>query len=149
MTTHPRSPQSANQVRAPRLPGTRAFFDVFNARIEPADVLMVSAVGLLGVWVRHYDTRKPGRPMSQRLAYLMDLHIWAIDRYVEDLLETADHRPAADAEEMHYSYGEMSACSPRISCAAVERNGNPAASPRIRCSTTSGTGTSSTSWWTR
>ncbi|WP_039795539.1 hypothetical protein [Nocardia araoensis] len=107
MTTHPRSPQSANQVRAPRLPGTRAFFDVFNARIEPVDALMVSAVGLLGVWVRHYEARKPGRPMSQRLAYLMDLHIWAIDRYVEDLLETAGHRPAADAEEMHYSYGEM------------------------------------------
>lgn len=114
MTTDPRSPLSANHVRAPRLPGTRAFFDIFNARVEPADALMVSAVGLLGVWVRHYETRKPGRPMSQRLAYSMDLHIWAIDRYVEDLLETAGHlletaghRPAADAEEMHYSYGEM------------------------------------------
>lgn len=107
MTTDPRSPLSGNQVRAPRLPGTRAFFDIFNARVEPRDALMVSAVGLLGVWVRHYETRKPGRPMSQRLAYLMDLHIWAIDRYVEDLLETAGHRPAADAEEMHYSYGEM------------------------------------------
>jgi hypothetical protein len=93
-----------------RLPGTRAFFDIFNARIEPADALMVSAVGLLGVWVRHYETRKPGRPMSQRLAYLMDLHIWAIDRYVEDMLESArreGYQPAADVEEMRYSYGEM------------------------------------------
>ncbi|WP_280246595.1 hypothetical protein [Nocardia abscessus] len=89
------------------LPGTRAFFDIFNGRTRPVDALMVSAVGLLGVWVRHYETRKPSRPMSQRLAYLMDLHIWAIDRYVEDLLETAGHRPAPDAEEMHYSYGEM------------------------------------------
>lgn len=92
------------------MPGTRAFFDIFNARIEPADALMVSAVGLLGVWVRHYETRKPGRPMSQRLAYLMDLHIWAIDRYVEDMLESASregYEPAADVEEMRYSYGEM------------------------------------------
>ncbi|MEU2177717.1 hypothetical protein ABZ552_26190 [Nocardia sp. NPDC019219] len=110
MTTDSRSPLSGNQVRAPRLPGTRAFFDIFNARVEPADALMVSAVGLLGVWVRHYETRKPGHPMSQRLAYLMDLHIWAIDRYVEDILESArreGYRPTADAQEMHYSYGEL------------------------------------------
>jgi hypothetical protein len=93
-----------------RLPGTRAFFDIFNARVNPAGALMVSAVGLLGVWVRHYETREPGRPMSQRLAYLMDLYIWAIDRYVEDMLESASregYQPAADVEEMHYSYGEM------------------------------------------
>jgi hypothetical protein len=110
VTTDPGIPSSKNHVRALRLPGTRAFFDIFNARIEPADALMVSAVGLLGVWVRHYETRKPGRPMSQRLAYLMDLHIWAIDRYVEDMLETAGragYRTASDAEELHYSYGEM------------------------------------------
>jgi hypothetical protein len=92
------------------LPGTRVFFDIFNGRTEPTDALMVSAVGLLGVWVRHYESRKPGRPMSQRLAYLMDLHIWAIDRYVEDMLEAVGregYRPASDAQEMHYSYGEL------------------------------------------
>ncbi len=107
MTTDPPVPPGGNQLRAPRLPGTRAFFDIFNARVEPVDALMVSAVGLLGVWVRHYEIREPGRPMNRQLAYLMDLHIWAIDRYVEDMLETAGHRPAADAGEMHYSYGEM------------------------------------------
>ncbi|MBF6192888.1 hypothetical protein U3653_17055 [Nocardia sp. CDC186] len=107
MTSDSRIPPKENRIHVLRLPDTRAFFDIFNARTSPADALMVSAVGLLGVWVRHYETRKLGHPMSQRLAYLMDLHIWAIDRYVEDLLETACHRPAADAEEMHYSYDEL------------------------------------------
>ncbi|WP_454198397.1 hypothetical protein [Nocardia sp. Marseille-Q1738] len=32
-----------------RLPGTRVFFDIFNARTEPSDATMVAAVGLLGV----------------------------------------------------------------------------------------------------
>lgn len=72
--------------------------------------MMVSAVGLLGVWVPHFESGKPGRPMDRRLAYLMDLHIWAIDGYVEDALAAAvrnGYRPASDAQEMHYSYGEM------------------------------------------
>ncbi|MBF6219909.1 hypothetical protein IU479_17530 [Nocardia abscessus] len=110
MTVDPRTHLHENGSRALCLPGTRAFFDIFNGRTRPADAMMVSAVGLLGVWVRHYESRKPGRPMGQRLAYLMDLHIWAIDRYVEDMLETAGregYRPASDAQEMHYSYGEM------------------------------------------
>ncbi|WP_157172652.1 hypothetical protein [Nocardia exalbida] len=110
MTTDPRIHPSECRFLELRLPGTRAFFDIFNCRIEPADALMVSAVGLLGVWVRHYESRKPARPMDRQLAYLMDLHIWAIDRYVEDMLEAAGregYRPAADAQEMHYSYGEM------------------------------------------
>ncbi|MET9027610.1 hypothetical protein ABZW96_18635 [Nocardia sp. NPDC004168] len=110
VTTGRRIDPDEKQIRELRLPGTRAFFDIFNGRIEPAYALMVSAVGLLGVWVRHYESRKPGRPMSHRLAYLMDLHIWAIDRYVEDLLETASregYRPAPNAQETHYSYGEL------------------------------------------
>ncbi|MGY1932375.1 hypothetical protein ACW9HE_24555 [Nocardia gipuzkoensis] len=110
MTVDPRTHLHENGSRALCLPGTRAFFDILNGRTRPADAMMVSAVGLLSVWVRHYESRKPGRPMGQRLAYLMDLHIWAIDRYVEDMLETAGregYRPASDAQEMHYSYGEM------------------------------------------
>lgn len=93
-----------------RLPGTRAFFDLFNARVEPADAMMVAAVGLLGVWVRHYEHGRPGRPMSRRLADLMDLHIWAIDRHIEDLVAAArlhGYEPSPDAHEMAYSYGEM------------------------------------------
>ncbi|WP_327112564.1 hypothetical protein OHB12_29095 [Nocardia sp. NBC_01730] len=92
------------------MPGTRAFFDIFNARTGPADATMVSAVGLLGVWARHYEDGRPGRPMSRRLAYLMDLHIWAIDQHVEDALAAAcrrGYRPGPDAQEMPYSYGEM------------------------------------------
>ncbi|MGQ4597223.1 hypothetical protein [Nocardia sp. R6R-6] len=91
------------------LPGTRAFFDIFNGRSQPADALMVAALGLLGVWVEHYESGKPGRPMSRRLAYLMDLHIWAIDRYVEAMLVAVNGpgcRPDPDAQQTHYSYGE-------------------------------------------
>lgn len=36
--------------------------------------MMVAAIGLLGVWVRHYEDGRPGRSMSRRLADLMDLH---------------------------------------------------------------------------
>ncbi|WP_040774324.1 hypothetical protein [Nocardia pneumoniae] len=93
-----------------RLPGTRTFFDLFNARTEPTDAMMVAAVGLLGVWVRHYENGRPGRPMSRRLADLMDLHIWAIDRHVEDMVAAAllhGYQPGPDAHELHYSYGEM------------------------------------------
>ncbi|MBF6225644.1 hypothetical protein IU470_11080 [Nocardia abscessus] len=110
MTVDPRTQLHENGSRELFLPGTRAFFDIFNGRTRPADAMMVSAVGLPGVWVRHYESGKRGRPMDRRLAYLMDLHIWAIDRYVEDLLAAAGrkgYRPAADAQEMHYPYGEM------------------------------------------
>ncbi|MBF6297676.1 hypothetical protein IU459_08980 [Nocardia amamiensis] len=93
-----------------RLPGTRAFFDIFNARTEPTDAMMVAAVGLLGVWVRHYENGRPGRPMSRRLADLMDLHIWAIDWHIEDVVAPPrlhGCQPGPDVHEMPYSYGEM------------------------------------------
>ncbi|MEU7631060.1 hypothetical protein AB0C34_13900 [Nocardia sp. NPDC049220] len=108
--TQSHSNRSASAQAELRLPGTRAFFDIFNARTEPADAMMVSALGLLGVWVEHYENGRPGRSMSRRLAYLMDLHIWAIDRHVEDALAAACHHgylQGPDADEMPYSYGEM------------------------------------------
>lgn len=93
-----------------RLPDTRAFFDVFNVRIRPTDAMMVFALRLLDVWVRHYDGRRPRRPMPARLAQQMDTYVWAIDCCVEDALRNArdkGYRVAPDAQEMPYSYGEL------------------------------------------
>ncbi|MEV6323047.1 hypothetical protein AB0M45_17885 [Nocardia sp. NPDC051787] len=44
------------------------------------------------------------------LADLMDLHIWAIDRHIEDMVSAArlhGYQPGPDVHEMAYSYGEM------------------------------------------
>ncbi|WP_454198396.1 hypothetical protein [Nocardia sp. Marseille-Q1738] len=48
--------------------------------------------------------------MSRRLADLMDLHIRAIDRHIEDRIAAArlhGYQPGPDLHEMPYSYGEI------------------------------------------
>ncbi len=84
------------------LPDAGRLFRVFCAVDPVDDPLVHSAVAVLSVWVRHFDSGR--RPMLARLAGQLDLYVWLIDCHAENLL--AGHPADPDADEMHYTYGE-------------------------------------------
>ncbi|MFE3445852.1 hypothetical protein ACFXNW_22700 [Nocardia sp. NPDC059180] len=92
---------SVGAVR-PTLPDAGRLFRVFCAVDPVDDPLVHSAVAVLSVWVRHYESRR--RPMLGRLAGQLDLYIYLIDCHAEDIM--ANHSSNLAADEMHYTYGE-------------------------------------------